>query len=77
MKLNHIFTFIIVFFLSLILFQLFFKHLTIQTYCNKQTAFKLYKFRQSVKKNSADEKIEVNHEVNKFLTNLYNECLNN
>lgn len=54
-----------------IIFQTFFD----QLYCQKQIDLKVYSFRQAVKKNGADEKLEENDEIKRFLVELYKDCL--
>jgi len=72
-------TLLILFFLTgilgIFLYLLILKAPSNSLYCKKQVDSRLYNFRQAVKKNGADEKVEENEVINNFLVNLYNECL--
>ena len=61
--------------LGLLLYLLILKAPIDSLYCKKQISLRLYNFRQAVKKNGADEKVEENEDIKKFLSILYNECL--
>ena len=58
-----------------IIYFFFIKDPANKLFCKRQADFKLYNFLKAVKKNSAPEKIELNEEVKKFVSNLYNDCI--
>ena len=74
-KLSHLFIIITLGIFGILFYVMFLKSPVSNLYCKKQVDLKIYNFRQTVRKNGADELVEENADIQKFLKNIYNECL--
>ena len=75
MKNKSILQFLFILLLGILVYYFFLRQIGIELYCKKQVNFKLYKFRQSVKKNGADKNTEENNNVENFLNQMYASCI--
>lgn len=77
MKIKNLTVLVLTSFLGVLLFNFLFKDFSRRIYCWRQVEFKLSKFKLSVKQNGADQNIELNDTVKKFLQQMYLDCVKN
>ncbi|OGK22182.1 hypothetical protein A2866_03425 [Candidatus Roizmanbacteria bacterium RIFCSPHIGHO2_01_FULL_39_8] len=66
---------LISFFFGFLIFFFFLKEPIELVYCRRQTEFKLYNFREAIKKNGSTQEIEENDEIKKYIQDIYQTCI--
>lgn len=72
---RHSIVILISFIFGFLIFFFFLKEPVQVLYCKKQTEFKLYNFREAMKKNGSTKEIEENDEIKKFIKQMELQCL--
>lgn len=63
--------------IGFLLFNIFLKKPASIIYCKRQINLKVSNFENALKKNGGDKNLEYNKDIRRFITNMYNDCLNN